>query len=114
MAFKYSYMVVTTTDFELEPILEQYFAIYPQGEFERYEIVFRADNEHQEGNRSYIVVFTLGSKRVKTTSFSKFLEAYCELHDKVAIASQMSHVLPGANLAKHPNSGMRIFGTLKA
>jgi hypothetical protein len=92
---RHSYMIITT-DFELEPVLEQYFATYPAGEYTDHTIVFKAEGEHYPGDRSYIVVFTLNpvKPRADRVTFRQFLDSYCTVNNLVACAGALNSALP--------------------
>lgn len=93
MSFKHSYMVVTT-DFDLEPLVDQFRATYPDNKVESIQIAFKTENEHQEGDRSYIIVLTRKDSGSSRPSFWDFIGAYCKLHDKSAAASVTDNIFP--------------------
>jgi hypothetical protein len=107
MSQQHSYMVITT-NFVLEPILDQYLAAYPEQEFQSYSVVFKQENEQ---TTSYIVVFVLTSPKGKIMRFAEFLDAYCKLNNKVAVASQVNNVFPDFKHAQQQQS--HVFGNLK-
>src|SRR5689334_19493080 len=90
--FKHAYMVLAT-DFELEPVIEQYLKTYPDSEPKEYQIVCRLQNERHEEDFCYIVVYKhfTGKPRVK---LHEFIKSYCEVHDKVARISGGGSVFP--------------------
>jgi len=91
---KHSHMVITT-EFVLEPILDKYLATYPSGQYKSYKVVFRTENEHQEGQISYIVVFELNKeKKTDRLTFQEFLDSHCKVNNLVAVASVTNNVLP--------------------
>jgi hypothetical protein len=109
MNFKHSYMVVTT-DFQLEPVLQQYQKTYPNGQFTSFDIVFKTENEHGEGQWTYIVVFVPSKPTPREIpSFSDFLKSYCTLEDKTAVASIVNSVFPRLD---KPH-GSHLFGNAK-
>jgi hypothetical protein len=95
LAFKHSFMVVTT-DFDLEPVLEKYLETYPNGGVEGYNIVFQVEGEHQEGHKSYIIVFTLRQHPPKEYAprFDEYLSSYCRVNNGVAFVNPSNSVLP--------------------
>lgn len=93
MTFKHSYMVITT-NFELEPVLDQFFETYPQNAYERYQVVYKTLDEHAPGEISYIIVFELSRLKGRVPRFSEFLKAYCMLNAKTAVAQVTNSVLP--------------------
>lgn len=112
MAFKYSYAVLST-NFDLEPVLSDYLATYPNGKIESYQVVFKTENEHHEGTKSYIVVFTLKDRQEYAPDFGSFLEAYCKLHDKYAVAAAMNNVLPNKSLTTARPNPYHVYGQIK-
>ena len=107
MTNKHSYMVVST-DFELEPLLDQYLATYPEGQLQSYSVVFKTSSDE---SWSYIIVFALFSPKVKVVRFSEFLDAYCKLNNKVAVANPVNSVFPDFKHAHQQRS--HVFGNLK-
>jgi hypothetical protein len=93
MSFRHSFMALTT-DFELEPILDEYLAAYPEGEIDHYLIAFKTEGEHRAGHFSYIVVFELKKAAAQVPRFTEFLNTYCKNHNQVAFASLINHILP--------------------
>jgi hypothetical protein len=92
MTFKHTYMVIST-NFELEPLLDNYLEAYPSGEFSAYQVVFTAENERPDTPYSYIVVldYNQGTK----PRFSEYLGAWCTLNrGKKAVAASLNHVFP--------------------
>lgn len=84
-----------TTEFDLEPVLQAYFQKYPNGRYEGFTVVFKTENEHAEGEKSYIVVFNRRSgTRVDRISFRDFLDSYCKVNNLVAVAEFIEHILP--------------------
>lgn len=93
MPFKHGHMIVTT-DFDLEPLVEHFHLTYPDNKVESTQIVFKAENEHQEGSKSYIIVFTFRDGGNSRPSFWDYIQAHCTCHDKVAVASVKSNIFP--------------------
>lgn len=93
MPFRHSFMALTT-DFELEPILDEYLATYPEGEIDHYIIAFKTEGEHRPGHFSYIVVFELKKAVSQVPRFTEFLNTYCKNNNQVAFASLINHILP--------------------
>lgn len=85
-------MVVTTT-FELEPVLEQYASLYPNGQFSHYQIAFKSEGEHQDGEYSYIIVFTIRPERERP-DFWEFLSSYCTVNKGAAVSPIVNHIFP--------------------
>lgn len=92
--FKHSYSAITP-NFELEPVIEDYFAKYPRGQFESYQIVYKPQDEYTEGTYSYLVVYKLfqGTKE-NHVSFYDFLKAHCVRNDLVAAMHPVNDILP--------------------
>jgi hypothetical protein len=100
--------MVITTNFALEPLLDQYLATYPEEEFQSYTAVFKTGSEN---STSYIVVFVLTPPKGKVMRFGEFLDAYCKLNNKLAVASQVNNVFPDFKHAQQQRS--HVFGNLK-
>lgn len=94
--FKHAYMVLAT-DFELEPVIDQYVATYPDAEPRNYRIVCKLQNERHEGDYCYIIVYEHVAGR-KNVSLTDYIQSYCQLHNKVAAVQVGGHVFP--DLAK--------------
>jgi hypothetical protein len=60
MTFTHAYSALTA-DFELEPVIVDYYEKYPNNQYGDYQIVFKTVNEHAEGEFTYIIVFTRNS-----------------------------------------------------
>lgn len=90
--FKHAHMILAT-DFELEPVIEQYLSTYPDAQPRQYDVVCRLKNERHDGDYCYIVVYehVPGGHR---PSLNDFIRSYCELNDKVANIAVKSHVFP--------------------
>lgn len=99
--FKHSYMLLAT-DFELEPIIEQYLATYPDAQPRKYDVVYKRQNERHEGDYCYIIVHEYVGGR-QTLSLVDFIKAYCELNDKVANIEKGGHVFPDIAAANYGN-----------
>lgn len=92
--FKHAYTVITA-DFEIEPVLEEYFERFPEGQYEDYQIVFKTQDEHEEGQYSYIIVFTRNTgMRATQVKFYDLLKQHCECHTRRAAMSPVSGGLP--------------------
>lgn len=87
---------VFTTNFELEPVIDDFLATYPQAQFEGYEVVYRIEDEAHEGTYSYLIVWhnLPTKKRRRDVNFQKFLESHCIRNDKVAKAGVLSSGFP--------------------
>lgn len=111
---EYSYSALST-DFELEPVLEQYLETYPGGEFQSYEIIFKTEIQDEGGGYAYILVCKLNPPpHGDTIGFLDFLTSYCKVNDKFAVAGALNSVIPTLKMAKTlRNSGMRVIGRLK-
>jgi hypothetical protein len=83
-----------TTDFELEPLLDQYKVEYPKGEMQDYVIAFKTEGEHHAGHFSYIVVFVLKKTEGQVPRFTEYLNTWCKDNHRVAFASLINHILP--------------------
>ena len=71
------------TEFELEPLLEQYLKTYPNGDLKQYEIVFK-DTDEETGDFLYIMLYYYNQDRTpRVTDLEKFLDAHCNLHNKL-------------------------------
>lgn len=107
LSFKHSYMVVTA-NFELEPVMDQFLATYPEKEFAEYQVVFKTTDEYASGEYSYIVVFKHQPSTGARPSFEDFLASYCTVNDLTAVASVRGSVLP-----KLEERGGRLYGRIK-
>ena len=112
MPYKHTYMVITTT-FALEPLLNQYRDTYPNGDYEKYQVVFKSEGEWKDraGEFTYIVVFTPNPKKQPhEVSFQDFIGSYCKLNKQAAIAGPMGNIFPYVD--RPPGNG-RAFGAWK-
>jgi 3,4-dihydroxy-2-butanone 4-phosphate synthase len=100
-SFTHGYMLLAT-DFELEPVIEQYLATYPDAQPREYDIVCKLRNERHEGDYCYIVVYkhVTGHSR---PNLNEFIKAYCELNDKVANVEKPGNVFPELAKARFGN-----------
>jgi len=72
------------TEFELEPLLEQYVRTYPDGDITKYEIPNNAVDE-QPGDHLYLIIcFHNHQAKPRETRFEQFLDAFCKLNNKLA------------------------------
>ncbi len=99
-SFKHAHIIVST-DFELEPVIEQYLATYPEAQPRKYDIVCKLRNERHEGDYCYIIVYQHHVGR-QTPSLDEYLKSYCALHDEVVAGSVGGHVFPEL---EHPRYG---------
>lgn len=90
--FKHAYMLIAT-DFELEPVIAQYLATYPDKQPREYQVVCKLKDERHTGDYCYIVVFEAVPGR-QNPSLADYIKAYCELHDKVARMEKQGNVFP--------------------
>jgi hypothetical protein len=108
---KHSYMVITS-NFELEPVINQFFETYPKNEYESFQVVYKTLGEYNDNEFTYMIVFQLPPQpRGRVPHFSDFLRAYCTLNAKTAVAANVSNVFPGLD-SKHGRGG-HIFGELR-
>jgi hypothetical protein len=117
MNAKHSFIAVTT-NFELEPVLDQYLKTYPENEYANYEVAFKAQDTPEVGDYAYIVVFTMKERtRGDLVRLDDFLESFCKVNDKLLISqhgfeqrfASARSLLANAN----PRSGgTRFFGRL--
>lgn len=77
------YYMVLATDFELEPIIEQYLKTYPDVKPSKYEVLYKIQNERQDGDFCYILLWE-GPRQRDQYQLAEYIKAYCELNDKVA------------------------------
>lgn len=92
MTFKHAYMVLAT-DFELEPVIEQYLATYPESQPRKYDVVCRLQDERREGDYCYIIVYEYSPERFRP-ELQEYIKAYCKLHNKVANIAVGGNVFP--------------------
>jgi hypothetical protein len=96
--FRHSFMAIST-DFELEPVLEQYFRTYPDSDRVNYQIVYKTENEHFEGTKSYLVVFELSENVIKPRiSLHEFIDSYCKLNNLMAVCDPRDSIFPKMSL----------------
>ena len=108
---KHSYMVITS-NFELEPVINQFFETYPKNKFESYQVVYKTLGEYNDDEFTYIIVFQLPPQPIgRLPHFSDFLRAYCTLNAKTAVAATISNVFPRLD-RRHGSSG-HVFGELR-
>jgi hypothetical protein len=89
------------TEFELEPILEQYIQTYLDGSSWPYQIVFK-DRDEKTNDFLYAVLFFSNPKHSqKGLTFEHFLEAYCKLHNQVAAINDAFFPPPFSSVWKH-------------
>ncbi len=90
----YAYFAIST-NFELEPVIQEYLEKYPNGQFKNYEIAFRTEDEHESGTFSYLFVYTvLPGQPQDAVSFYDFLKAYCTYEDRVATINGVASAFP--------------------
>lgn len=94
--FKHAYIVLAT-DFELEPVIEQYLTTYPEAQPRQYDVVCKLPDERHQGDYAYIVVYEHVTPGHRPT-LVEFIKAYCELHNKVAAVEKSGSTFP--DLAK--------------
>lgn len=91
--FKHTYMVLAT-DFELEPVIEQYLTTYPAQQPRKYDVACRLQNERQEGDYCYIVVYEFVGGRKSVPTLEEYIKAYCDLYGKVAKVQAGGNMFP--------------------
>lgn len=91
MSYSQKVHLVIATDFEIEPVIEQYLATYPDSLPREYEIVYRTRNEHVEGDYCYIIVYQYTTQG-KVVKLDEFLKSYCVTNNKVFTGS--AHEFP--------------------
>lgn len=91
--FKYAFTVVST-NFDLEPVLQQYVDTYPHADLRNYQIAFKTEGEHQAESKSYIIVHEYIPGRSPSPTLYEFLKSYCTVNNLVAVLDPSSHVLP--------------------
>jgi len=92
--FKHALSAITA-DFEIEPVLADYFEKYPNGSYSGYQVVFKTTDEHAPGQFTYVIIFTLNrGARETNVSFHEFLKSHCACNDLTASLNPSSHVLP--------------------
>ena len=99
--FKHAYMLLAT-DFELEPIIEQYLATYTDVQPRKYDVVCKLQNERQAGDYCYIILYEYVGGR-QTPKLVDFIKAYCDLNHKVANIVKSSNVFPDVADANYGN-----------
>lgn len=94
--------MAVTTNFELEFVLEQYIKTYPNSVVEAAQVVYKLENDFQRRTKTYIVVFTRRVKPEITPSVWEFIDRYCKLNGKFAVANPIDNIFPdpanGGNL----------------
>lgn len=91
--FKHAYSIITA-NFELEPVIADYFNKYPLNQYTDYQIVFKTLDEYAEGEFTYIVVFGWsGEPRETRVKFEDFLKSHCVRNNLVATMNPSSSVL---------------------
>lgn len=95
MAFKYAVMMIST-NFELEPVLKQYFDTYPDStELHNYQIIFKTEGEHHPDSKSYLILHEQWQgQRGMAPRLAEFLKSYCTFNNLVAVAHSMGSVMP--------------------
>jgi hypothetical protein len=93
MAFKHAFTVIST-NFDLEPVLEEYLKTYPEGDLQNYRIVFKTEGEHHPESRSYIIVYEHKPGSKSRPHVGDFLKSYCTVHNLSAVANPLNHVFP--------------------
>ena len=99
--FKHAYMLLAT-DFELEPVIEQYLLTYPEAQPRQYDIVCKLQNERQEGDYCYLIVYVYVTGSFHPTLLD-FIKSYCEVNNKVAKIEKGSNVFPDIAKANYGN-----------
>lgn len=101
--FRHAYMVIST-DFEIEPVIEQYLATYPDFQPREYKIVSKLQNERVEGDYSYIIIYEfVRVEKRQHPNLSDYIKSYCEVNDKVANLVNMGSVFPDIGEARYGN-----------
>lgn len=98
--FKHTHIAIAT-DFELEPVIEQYLATYPDRLPRKYDVVYKLQNERHEGDYCYIIVYEYVPGKTSPT-LNDYIKAYCELNDKVARV-EGGHTFPDIAAAQYGN-----------
>src|SRR5260221_14625891 len=75
----HSHMIIST-NFELEPLLDDYDKAYPNISFSGYQIVYKSENEWPDTPHTYIVIFSVPTPRKSGVSFWEYLGAYAKIH----------------------------------
>jgi len=105
----HSYLMVST-NFPLEPLLDDYAKLYPNIDFSTYQVVFKSQNEWPDTPYTYIVVFSPPPKYQYGLHFWDYVDAWIKLHPgNKAAASAVSNVLPRLNRQLQP-SGVQFLG----
>jgi hypothetical protein len=99
--FKHVHLMLAT-DFELEPVIEQYLATYPDAQPRKYDVVCKLRDERRDGDYCYILVYEYVAGK-QQPSLLDFIKAYCELNDKVARIETKGHVFPDIGEANYGN-----------
>ena len=90
------------TDFELEPVIEQYLTTYPNAQPRNYEVAVKLRNERREGDYCYILIYEYVPGNHSPNLYD-FIKAYCELNDKVAPIERKSGLFPDIAEANYGN-----------
>lgn len=91
--FRHAYSVITA-NFEIEPVISDYFSKYPINEYTDYQIVFKTIDEHADGKFTYIIVFGWNSGAKEThVTFYEFLKSHCVRNNLVAVMNPSSNIL---------------------
>lgn len=99
--FKHVYMILAT-DFELEPVIEQYLATYPEAKPRNYQVVCKLQDEQHKGDYCYIIVYKFMGGRQKP-NITEFIKSYCQVHDKVVTITQKNATFPDLTNATYGN-----------
>jgi hypothetical protein len=92
--FKHAYAAITA-NFQIEPVIADYFTKYPSNEYTDYQIVFKTLDEHAEDQFTYIIVFGWNSgPKENRVSFSDFLKSHCVCNDLAVAMNPNSNILP--------------------
>jgi hypothetical protein len=95
--------MLLATDFELEPVIEQYLTTYPDAQPRRYDVVCKLQDERRIGDYCYIVVYGhIAGKHIP--GLVDFIKAYCEMNDKVANVVKGGNVFPDIASANYGNA----------
>jgi hypothetical protein len=76
------------TEFELEPLLEQFVETYSEGNPWPYQIVFKDKDERTKDFLYVILFFSPPYQRVGGIRLEQFLDAYCKLHNQVGAINE--------------------------
>lgn len=94
--------IAIATDFELEPVIEQYLTTYPDTKQRNYDIVCKLQNEKVEGDYCYLIVTEYVADNTNPRLL-QFIKAYCEVNDKVAKVDFNSRGFPDITKANYGN-----------